>query len=80
MVTSTGFLARKELPEKAIVVGGGAIGLEFATFLAELGKTVTVVELLDQILPGEDSDAARFLEGELKKKESVFTRPPASTR
>ena len=68
VVTSTGFLARKELPEKAIVVGGGAIGLEFATFLAELGKTVTVVELLDQILPGEDSDAARFLEGELKKK------------
>ncbi len=68
VVTSSGFLARKELPEKAVVVGGGAIGLEFATFLAELGKTVTVVELLDQILPGEDPDAARFLEGELKKK------------
>jgi len=68
VVTSSGFLARKELPEKTVVIGGGAIGLEFATFLAELGKTVTVVELLEHVLPVEDRDVALFLQGELKKK------------
>lgn len=68
VVTSSGFLARKELPEKVLVVGGGAIGLEFATFLAELGKDVSLVELLDQLLPGEDRDTAETLAGELGKK------------
>lgn len=68
VVTSSGFLAGKELPEKALVVGAGAIGLEFATFLAELGKDVSVVEFMDQVLPGEDRDVAETLAGELGKK------------
>jgi len=68
VVTSSGFLAGKELPEKALVVGAGAIGLEFATFLAERGKDVSVVEFMDQVLPGEDRDVAETLAGELGKK------------
>jgi hypothetical protein len=59
VVTSSGFLAATELPEKALVVGAGAIGLEFATFLAELGKDVSVVEFMDQVLPGEDGTLRR---------------------
>ena len=67
ITNSNGFLALQELPTSVIIVGGGAIGVEFANFLAELGKRVAIVELLDQILPYEDMDAADFLSRELKK-------------
>jgi dihydrolipoamide dehydrogenase len=48
-------------------VGGGAIGVEFATFMVECGVNVTIVELMDQILPYEEREAATFLKNELGK-------------
>jgi dihydrolipoamide dehydrogenase len=67
ILNSRDFLALRKLPGSAIVVGGGAIGVEFATFMAELGVKVTIVELMNQILPAEEKDAAQLLTGELKK-------------
>jgi len=68
IMNSNGFLALTELPKSVIIVGGGAIGLEFANFLAELGTRAVIVELLDQILPYEDRDAADFITREFKKQ------------
>jgi len=67
VLSSAGLLSMDTLPESIIVVGGGAIGVEFATVLAELGTKVVLLELMDQILPNEEREAAGFLEGELKK-------------
>jgi dihydrolipoamide dehydrogenase len=55
------------LPPSIIIVGGGAIGVEFATFMAECGVKVTIVELMKQILPYEEQEAAIFLKNELSK-------------
>lgn len=60
-------LEYKKQPEKVLVVGAGAIGIEFAYFLHTLGSKVTVVEMLDQILPVEDEEVARTLENHFKK-------------
>jgi dihydrolipoamide dehydrogenase len=67
ILNSRDFLALEKLPGSAIVVGGGTIGVEFATFMAELGVKVTIVELMNQILQAEEKDAAQLLTGELKK-------------
>lgn len=67
ILTSDSFLALDTLPESVIIVGGSVIGVEFATFLAELGVKVTIVELLDQIIPNEDEEAAAFLRQELTR-------------
>jgi dihydrolipoamide dehydrogenase len=55
-------------PESMIVVGGGPIGLEFGYFYNALGTKVTVVELLDRILPGEDEEVSAALEKSLAKR------------
>jgi dihydrolipoamide dehydrogenase len=68
VMNSNGFLALPELPKSFIIVGGGAIGLEFANFLAELGTRVVVVELLEQVLPYEDRESADFIARELNKQ------------
>jgi dihydrolipoamide dehydrogenase len=65
ILTSDGFLQLETLPENMIIVGGSVIGVEFATFLAELGAKVTLVELLEQILPLED--ASSLLKQELTR-------------
>lgn len=49
-------------PERAVIIGGGAIGVEFATMWAPMGTQVTVVEALDRLLPLEDADASKLLE------------------
>ena len=54
IMTSDELLAIDRVPESLIVVGGGAIGCEFAAVFAELGSAVTVVEMLEQLLPGEE--------------------------
>ena len=56
VVDSTGALALTQLPKRLLVVGAGIIGLEMATVYEALGTRVTVVELLDQLLPGVDVD------------------------
>ncbi|MBA4044696.1 MAG: dihydrolipoyl dehydrogenase [Erythrobacter sp.] len=57
-----------EQPEKLLVIGSGAIGIEFASFYNDLGSDVTVVEMLDRIVPVEDVDVSTFLEKSLKKQ------------
>ncbi|WP_297871959.1 dihydrolipoyl dehydrogenase [uncultured Oscillibacter sp.] len=68
VVDSTGFLAMERLPSSAAVIGGGVIGVEFATFLAELGCAVTVLECADSILPMADQDLIRAAAASLEAK------------
>ena len=68
VVTSDEFLSIQELPERAAVIGGGAIGIEFASMMADLGTSVTVLEAMANIIPGVDPDAARVVERSLKKR------------
>jgi dihydrolipoamide dehydrogenase len=57
-----------ELPARLLVIGSGAIGIEFASFYNDLGSEVTVVEMLDRIVPAEDEDISAFLEKSLTKQ------------
>ena len=50
-----------EMPTRLLVIGSGAIGLEFASFYSDFGTDVTVVEVLDRILPAEDQDISAFM-------------------
>ena len=68
IISSDTLLQMETLPASLAVIGGGAIGVEFATFLAEVGVKVTLLELMAHILPYEDQDVADLLTGELKKK------------
>lgn len=65
ILTSDGILNLNTLPSSIIVVGGSVIGVEFATFFAELGVKVTIVEILDKIIPLEDQECADLLKQEL---------------
>jgi dihydrolipoamide dehydrogenase len=56
VIDSTGALALGDIPNRLLVIGGGIIGLEMATVYHALGTKVTVVELMDQIIPGADKD------------------------
>ncbi|MEM8918928.1 MAG: dihydrolipoyl dehydrogenase [Pseudomonadota bacterium] len=57
-----------EMPKKLLVIGSGAIGIEFASFYNDMGAEVTVVEMLDRIVPVEDEEISKFLEKSLKKQ------------
>ena len=57
-----------ELPSKLLVIGSGAIGIEFASFYNDMGSEVTVVEMMDRVVPVEDADVSAFLEKALKKQ------------
>ncbi|HVR89668.1 MAG TPA: dihydrolipoyl dehydrogenase [Novosphingobium sp.] len=57
-----------ELPSKLLVIGSGAIGIEFASFYNDMGSEVTVVEMLDRVVPVEDADVSAFLEKALTKQ------------
>ncbi|MFZ1368292.1 dihydrolipoyl dehydrogenase [Sphingorhabdus sp.] len=57
-----------EMPKKLLVIGSGAIGIEFASFYNDMGAEVTVVEMMDRIVPVEDADISTFLEKALKKQ------------
>ena len=58
----------KEMPKKLLVIGSGAIGIEFASFYNDMGVDVTVVEMLDRVVPVEDADVSAFLEKSLTKQ------------
>jgi dihydrolipoamide dehydrogenase len=68
IMDSTGALELKDVPKKLLVVGGGIIGLEMATVYAALGSEVTVVEFMDQIIPGADADLIKPLAKRLASK------------
>jgi dihydrolipoamide dehydrogenase len=57
-----------EMPTKLLVIGSGAIGIEFASFYNDMGAEVTVVEMMDRIVPVEDADVSTFLEKSLTKQ------------
>jgi dihydrolipoamide dehydrogenase len=68
MMDSTDALLLADIPKKLLVVGGGIIGLEMACVYDALGSEVTVVELLDQLMPGADADLVRPLQQRLSKR------------
>ncbi|MFI5338312.1 MAG: dihydrolipoyl dehydrogenase [Candidatus Methylomirabilales bacterium] len=68
VLTSTEALQLPELPRTFLIVGGGVIGMEFASMLSSLGTEVTVVEMLPQILAMEDPMLVRVLQGALQKQ------------
>jgi dihydrolipoamide dehydrogenase len=67
VMDSTGALQLAEVPKSLLVIGGGYIGLEMGTVYAELGSQVSVVELLDGLLPGADRDLVKPLEKRLRE-------------
>jgi dihydrolipoamide dehydrogenase len=66
IIDSTGALELSSVPERLLVIGGGIIGLEMGTVFAAFGARVTVVELLDQLIPGADPDLVKPLATRLK--------------
>src|SRR4051795_8352866 len=60
-VDSTGLLAQTEVLKRLVILGGGIIGCEFASIFSRFGSEVTVVEMLDSLIPQEDADAAKEL-------------------
>ena len=68
MMDSTDALLLQDVPQKLLVVGGGIIGLEMASVYSALGSQVTVVELMDQLMPGADPDLVRPLQQRLSKR------------
>ncbi|MFI3298871.1 MAG: dihydrolipoyl dehydrogenase [Rikenellaceae bacterium] len=74
VLNSRGALLNDKIPQSLIVVGSGAIGLEFASFYSALGTKVTVVEFLDRVAPLEDAEISSTLERYLRKnKITVMT-------
>jgi dihydrolipoamide dehydrogenase len=68
VLDSTSALALSDVPKRLLVVGGGYIGLELGTVYAALGSKVTVVEMLDGLLPGADDDLVRPLARRLESR------------
>ena len=68
VMTSDEVLALSEVPGRVAVIGGGAIGCEFASMLADLGAEVTVLEYASQIVPGVDADIAKALARAFSKR------------
>jgi len=74
IIDSTGALELHPLPKRLLVVGGGIIGLEMACVYSALGTDVSVVELMDQLMPGTDKDLLRpFLKIVKQRYESIMT-------
>jgi dihydrolipoamide dehydrogenase len=79
MIDSTSALALQDVPERMLVIGGGIIGLEMATVYDALGCKITVVELMDQLMPGADKDMVKPLHTRIKKRyESIMLKTKVS--
>ena len=72
VMTSDEILDMKEIPKKLLVVGGGVIGFEMAAYFQEVGAKVTVIEMLDKVLGGNDREVSELLQKELEKKGVTF--------
>ena len=68
IIDSTGALALASIPGRMLVVGGGIIGLEMATVYDALGAKITVVELMDALIPGADPDIVKVLQKRIEKR------------
>src|SRR5688572_8564361 len=67
-VDCTGMLAPTEVPRRLVVLGGGIIGCEFASIFQRFGSEVTIVEMLETLIPQEDADAAKELAKQFAKR------------
>ena len=67
-VDSTGLLSQTEVPRRLVVLGGGIIGCEFASIFERFGSEVTIVEMLDSLIPQEDADATSELRKAFAKR------------
>ena len=75
VIDSTGALELDGVPQRLLVLGGGIIGLEMATVYSELGAQITVVELMDQLIPGADKDIVTPLTKHITKRyESIYLK------
>jgi dihydrolipoamide dehydrogenase len=67
-VDSTGLLAQTEVPRRLVVLGGGIIGVEFASIFHRFGSEMTVIEMLPRLIPQEDEDASKELAKQFKRR------------
>jgi dihydrolipoamide dehydrogenase len=67
IISSTEALSLKEIPKRLVIIGGGVTGLEMGTMYAQLGCKVTIIEMLEQLLPGTDIDLVRIVERALRR-------------
>ncbi|MBT4838362.1 MAG: dihydrolipoyl dehydrogenase [Methylococcales bacterium] len=79
IIDSTGALDLTSVPNKMLIIGGGIIGLEMATVYNALGSNITVVELMDSLIPGCDKDLVRPLQKRISKQyENIFLKTKVS--
>jgi dihydrolipoamide dehydrogenase len=79
LMDSTGALELRDIPRRLLVIGGGIIGLEMATVYDALGSKVTVVELLEGLIPGADRDLIRPLHKRIEKRyEAIYLKTKVS--
>jgi dihydrolipoamide dehydrogenase len=75
MIDSTGALQLQDVPKRMLIIGGGIIGLEMATVYDALGSKISVVELMDQLMPGADKDMVRPLHKRIEKRyEAIYLK------
>ncbi len=75
ILSSTDILKLQKIPKSITIVGGGVIGCEFASIFRTFGSEITIVEMMEQLLPAEDEEVARKIEQVFKKKGiNIFTR------
>src|SRR6266487_498211 len=67
-VDSEGLLVQTEVPKRLVVLGGGIIGCEFASIFQRFGSEVTIIEMLPQLIPQEDADAAKELAKQFQRR------------
>ena len=75
IIDSTGALALQDVPRRLLILGGGIIGLEMATVYDALGSKISVVELMDQLIPGADKDMVKPLHTRIAKRyEAIYLK------
>lgn len=72
IVSSTELLDMEHVPQSAVIIGGGVVGIEFASMLNSFGSSVTVVEVLPEILPTVDAEIARLVRSRMEKSGVAF--------
>ncbi|MDD5440170.1 MAG: dihydrolipoyl dehydrogenase [Candidatus Omnitrophica bacterium] len=67
ILSSSGFLLLSSIPQEIIIIGGGVIGCEFASLYGRFGSRITIIEMLDRLLPAVDEEISRRMEAAFKK-------------
>jgi dihydrolipoyl dehydrogenase len=80
IIDSTGALQLQDVPKRMLVIGGGIIGLEMATVYDALGAKISVVELMDQLMPGADKDMVKPLQTRIAKRYEAIMLKTKVTR